>query len=257
LTINRLPDEVLLEIIDSYRQNLKIFHRYRLKNDQYGDQWRKKYAWFNLAHVCRRWRSVVFASSSRLDLNIVVGPEKPSHIKTILSGHLPILIDYLCLDLPDNTDSALWCMRAALRHRDRVREISLRGWDVIFGKIIRATNYYFPALESLVLRFPYSNKPDIPATFLRGPDRFDLPLRRLRLDGAHLASVSELLLSATALTDLTLTFANTAVFDSPQGSFLLGCLQGMQSLRSLHLTFPRNSRDSQSQNSTPKEIVPL
>jgi hypothetical protein len=215
LTINQcghLPDEVLLEIFDSYRQNLKIFGSYLQNIDQCGHQWRKKYAWFNLAHVCRRWRSVVFASSSRLDLNIVVGPKKPGHIKTILSGHLPILIDYLRLDRPEDiTDSTLWRMRAALRHRDRVREISLRGWDVIFGKFIRAINHYFPALESLVLSFPYGNEPDIPATFLRGPDQSYLPLRRLRLNGAPLASVSELLLSATALTDLTLTIANTAV----------------------------------------------
>ncbi|KAF8504882.1 hypothetical protein F5888DRAFT_800517 [Russula emetica] len=256
--INRLPDEVLLEIFDSYRQSI----------DQYDHQWRKKYAWFNLAHVCRMWRAVVFASSSRLDLNIIVGPKKPGCIKTILSGHLPILIDYLRLyhwwrfyrlyEPGDISGSALWRMRAALRHRDRVREISFGGWGVTFGKFIRATNYHFPALESLVLRFPYGHEPDIPPTFLRGPDQSDLPLRRLTLYGASLASVSGLLLSATALTDLTLTVStNAAVFDSSQGSFLLACLQGMQCLRSLDLTTPYDSRDSWSQHSTPKDIVPL
>jgi hypothetical protein len=152
---------VLLEIFASYRQGI----------DPYDSQWRKKYAWFNLAHVCRKWRAVMFASSSRLNLNIIVGPEKPGHIKTILSGHLPILIDYLRLYRPeDMTDSALWRMRAALRHRDRVREISFRGWNVTFGKFIRATNYHFPALESLVLHLPPGHEPGIPATFLRGPD---------------------------------------------------------------------------------------
>jgi hypothetical protein len=42
LTTNRLPDEVLLEEFDSYRQSIVIFDR----------PWRREYAWFNLAHVC-------------------------------------------------------------------------------------------------------------------------------------------------------------------------------------------------------------
>lgn len=83
LTVNRLPDEVLLETFYSYRQSI----------DQYDYQWRKEYAWFNITHVCRRWHAVMFASSSRLDLNIIVGPKKPSHIKKILSGHFSILSD--------------------------------------------------------------------------------------------------------------------------------------------------------------------
>jgi hypothetical protein len=204
----------------------------------------------------------MFASSFRLDLSITVGPRKPGHIKTILSGHLPILIDYSCLyhywhlyGLEDITGSALWRMRAALRHRDRVREISFRGCGVIFRKFIRATNYHFPALESLDLGSPCDQELDIPATFLGGPDQPDLRLRHLRLYGAFLASVSGLLLSATALTDLTLNVSSNA--DWSQGSFLLACLQGMQCLRSLDLTTPNDPRDSQSQHSTPKDIVPL
>jgi hypothetical protein len=249
LTINRLPDEVLLEIFDSYRQSIDQL--------EYNHHWRKKYAWFNLAHVCRRWRAVVFASSSRLDLNIIVGPEKPGHIKTILSGHLPIIIDYqLPYGLGDITGSALWRMRAALRHRDRVREISVVGFLV--GKFIKATNYHFPALKSLDLYFPHGQKSNLPATFLRGPDQSYLRLRRLRLYGASLASVSGLLLSATALTHLTLSVtSNDAVFDSSQGSLFRASLQGMQCLRTLHLTIPYHPRDPQSQHSTPKDIVPL
>ena len=249
LTINCLFDEVLLEIFDSYRHSI----------EPYDQHWRKKYVWLNLAHVCRRWRAVMFASSSRLDLSVTVGPQKPGHIKTILSGHLPILIDYFSSYGPLEyiTGSALWRMRAALRHRDRVREIIFGGSGSAFGKFIRATNYHFPALESLVL-YSYLYEPDIPATFLRGPDQSDLRLRRLRLYGASLASVSGLLLSATALTDLFLNVNSyVARFDSSQGPFLLACLQGMRCLRSLHLITPDDPPDSQSQHSTPKDIVPL
>ena len=203
----------------------------------------------------------MFASSSRLDINIVVGPKRPGNIKTILSGHLPIIIDYWHLHGPkDASHSALWRMRAALKHRDRVREISLQGRGNFFRKFIRATSYHFPALESLIISFRYGlREPDIPATFLRGPGQSDLPvsLRSLELDGASLASISGLLstLSATALTDLKLTF--TSHFDSSQGSSFLAWLQGMQCLRSLCLVTPNRLRDYQSQHSTPKDIVPL
>jgi hypothetical protein len=66
----------------------------------------------------------MFASSSRLDLNVVVGPVKPRHIKTILSGHWPILIDYSQSFAPsDITGSAVWRMHAVLKRRDRVRDL--------------------------------------------------------------------------------------------------------------------------------------
>ena len=45
-------------------------------------------------HKVARRRAVVFASSFRLDINIIIKPEYPSDIKTILSGHLPIVINY-------------------------------------------------------------------------------------------------------------------------------------------------------------------
>jgi hypothetical protein len=203
----------------------------------------------------------MFASSFRLDLNIIVGPRKPGHIKTILSGHLPILIDYSYRYRPRDiiTGSAIWRMHAALGHRDRVREITFEGFDLIFGNFIKATSYHFPALESLHLWFPRGHEPEIPATFLRGPDQSDLRLRRLTLHDGSLASVSGLLLSATALTVLTLSLTptNAAVFDPSQGSFLLACLRGMQCLRSLDLSTELDPRDLPSQDSTPKDIVPL
>jgi hypothetical protein len=208
----------------------------------------------------------VFASYSHLDINLVVGPEKPGQLKATLSGHfLPILIDYSSRTngpptRREITGSALWHMRAALRHRDRVREISFGGWDVDFIEtFISATNYPFPALESLVLSFPDGQEPDIPATFLRGSDQSDLPLRRLKLYGSSLASISGLLLSATALTDLTLDIPSDLevrnLLPSPE-SVLLACLQGMQCLRSLDLT-TCYLHGSESQHSTPKDIVPL
>ena len=250
MTINDLHDELLLEVFDSYRQITDQL--------EYGcPLWKEDYGWFNLAHVCTRWRAVVFASSFHLDINIIIKPEYPSDIKTILSGHLPIAIDYWGRPNSDSA-SALWRKHTALSHRDRVREIAVEVPSFVLGEFIRATNHHFPALEKLVIVFPEDHKLEIPTTFLRGPDQSSLPLRHVRLYRAPLASASVLLLSATTLTDLTLLInSNPAVFDPSQGSLLLSCLQGMQSLRRLDLITPDIPQDSQSQHSTPKDIVPL
>lgn len=137
-------------------------------------------------------------------------------------------------------------MRAALRHRDRVRGISLIGpYGDIFKKFMKATNYNFPALESLIFCFPLGRKRRIPVTFLRGPNQSDLPLRRLGLHGGPLAYVSRLLLSETTLTDLALkvTPPKAAAFGPTQGMYFLPCLQRMQCLRNLDLNTLYDSRD--------------
>jgi hypothetical protein len=249
LTINHLPGEVLLEIFDFYRQSI----------DPYDHQWKKKYAWFNLAHVSRNWRAVVLASSSRLDLGITVGPEKPDHIKTILSGLMPIFIDYKNMH-GAVTDGALWRMYAALEHRDRVREIEFEGSSANFDKFFKETKCAFPVLESLFLCFGHDRESiKLPDAFL-GQDPSDPSLRRLRLERVYFPSISGFLLSATALTDLFLridtVFGVDTVFGQPASSktTLLACLQGMPCLRSLELsTYLYLS----SPPPTPRDIVPL
>jgi hypothetical protein len=244
LTINNLPDEVLLEIFDSFRQGV----------DPYDQKWRKEHLWLNLAHVCGKWHAVMFASVTRLDLGITVGPEKPGHIKTILSGPLPIFLDYPCKfrsthdreedtvgDVGDVfsptgiTGSALWRMRAVLKHHpDRVRDITFEGEWASFNLFYKMTNHAFPMLESLSLTF-FSHVPDIPPTFLRGADLSHLHhLRRLTVKSVALIFIFDFLLSATALTDLTLV-VDTPFGPTPEMS-LLACLQVMPCLLNLDLT---------------------
>ena len=250
MTFNHLPDELLLEIFDSYRQRI-------------GYKWRKKYVWFNLAHVSKKWRAVMFTSSSRLDLGIIVGPKKPAHIKTLLSGPWPILLDFNFTRIFDNvTGSAIWRMRAALEHHpDRVRKISFEGSGANLYKFFKAANRPFPMLEGLELYFADGYKTNLPGqklpdTFLRGPDLSDLPLQSLRLDRATLASISRFLSSATYLTVLVLNI-DTVFGSSPEKS-LPECLRGMTCLRRLVLTISPNPEplQSPSQPSTPK-AVPL
>ncbi|KAH9996109.1 hypothetical protein BJV77DRAFT_960841 [Russula vinacea] len=141
-TIHHLPSEVLLEVFDSYRRGIHP-HSYDYK-------WREQFGWFNLAHVCRKWRAVMFASAYRLDLSIFVGPKKPGHIERILLGPFLILLDYKRM-FEDITLCALWRMHSALEYHDRVREISFGGTSDWFDEFFGATNCPFPELESLVL----------------------------------------------------------------------------------------------------------
>jgi len=59
MTINKLPDEDLLEIFGFYMT-------YRLPPPSYEED-----AWHTLVHVCRRWRYVVFGSPRLLDLRLL------------------------------------------------------------------------------------------------------------------------------------------------------------------------------------------
>ena len=236
---------MLLEIFDSYRQRI----------DHYDHWWREKYAWFSLAHVCRRWRAIAFASSSRLDLGITVGPVKPGHIKTILSSPLPISIDYRFM-YKGITASAIWRMRAALKHR--VRNIAFSGASADFDRLFKDTKCSFPELESLLLEFDYACELNV-LDAVQGPGPYPR-LRRLRLEslngpGVSLASISGILSSATALTDLFLHINTTSC--SSAETLLLACLQGMPRLCILHLSLPHNSTSQPSDPSTPQNIVPL
>ena len=246
MTINQLPDEVLLDIFDYYRQGI----------DPYDYEWTQNHAWINLAHVCRTWRAVMYASYSRLDLGVCVGPKRPEHIKAILSGPLPIFVDYRRF-YEKITGSVFWRLRAALQHHsDRVCKIAFEGTKANLDKFFKLTNCAFPVLDSLSLQFrgPYETK--IPDTFLRGPDLSDLHLRHLELAGVSLPSISRFLLSATALTDLSLHFEDRPRSPSSETA-LLACLKGMSCLYSLQLVFLLCPLDTSSQPSTPKDIVTL
>src|SRR5579863_3633783 len=71
LTINVLPDDVLLEIF-IYVARPQSQAYFNIKGPRYYEtQWR------TLVHVCRRWRYVVFASPRRLDLRLFCTNRRP------------------------------------------------------------------------------------------------------------------------------------------------------------------------------------
>ncbi|KAI0251470.1 hypothetical protein BJV78DRAFT_1211873, partial [Lactifluus subvellereus] len=82
LTIDRLPEEVLLEIFDFYRQGLEC-------QGNYENRWNGRNGWFNLAYVCQNWRRVVLASPSRLRLRLIFTAHTPT--MTVVLTRLPPL----------------------------------------------------------------------------------------------------------------------------------------------------------------------
>ena len=64
-----LHDDVLLMIFDFYV--IDGPHQRENPEKQRIEQW------ITLAHVCRRWRTVIFQSSRRLNLRLLCGPNTP------------------------------------------------------------------------------------------------------------------------------------------------------------------------------------
>ena len=191
LTIDIIPDEVLLEIFDSYRQ---LFTQ---------SLWNNEYKWFKLMHVCRRWYHIILTSSTRLDLCLLMTTNNSGNMNTILSPHLsslPIAIDY-----HDHLEANLHpnLHLAALEHCNRVRGITFSGENDCFDKLLEKTMRPFPILEILELFNVDSiiTELKLPATFLEGSAPH---LRRLKLHRISLTSISSLLSSATMLIELSL-----------------------------------------------------
>jgi F-box-like len=222
MTINDLPDEVLLEIFDVYRQSFSSFSSVRY--------WNNKNGWLKLAHVCHYWRSVVLASPSRLRLRLYFTTDNPP-MGAVAPGclsNLPIIVDYGHANWNATSPK---CFISTLKYPDRVCEIAIRGSNKRSDnlEISGALDVPFPALENFEL-------------YDFGMERISLPmslttsiqsLQRLRLVGAPLKSLLPLLSATRALVDLGLDC--DTIFYPTKGASLLTDLQHMPHLRNLQV----------------------
>jgi hypothetical protein len=219
MTINSLPNEVLLEIFDRYRHTF---------GDQLSSErvWNNKNGWFKLAHVCHNWRSVVLASPSRLRLRLYFASSTPTRAAALdRLSHLPIIVDYSYVVWKGGARKRLV---SALRYPDRVCRIATSGWG-LYDRVTEALDRPFPALESLELQHSTSIE-----CALQSPSFISSiqSLRHLRLDGMFLAPVFPLLSITRSLVDLTL---NVEKVFSTRGGSLLAHLQHMPHLRNLEV----------------------
>ncbi|KAH8999859.1 hypothetical protein EDB86DRAFT_3075531 [Lactarius hatsudake] len=199
LTIEALPNEVLLEVFDC--------HRLLTLDSASSGLWE----WHRLAHVCRNWRAIVFASPHRLDLRLVYTYAKPVRESVDCWPALPIVIWYPTERLvPEDEGNVV----AALRYPDRICEINLTVTRSLLAKSFVLLRAPFPALERLRLRSQDTMRSLIlPTAFLGGAAP---RLRDIHLDSTAFPMLPQVLLSAHELVSLRLDDIPNSGYISPE-----------------------------------------
>ena len=221
MTINNLPNEVLLEIFDLYRHTF---------GDPLSSEraWNTKNGWFKLAHVCHNWRCIVLASPSRLRLRLYFTSNTPTRALALERlSHLPIVVNYSNVIWKGDASKRF---TSAIRYPNRVCRIAIQGSYDASDRITEALDMSFPALESLELEYTTSIESVLRSPSFMTSIQF---LRHLRLEGVSLASACPLLSITKSLVDLIL---NLQMVFSTKGESLLAHLQHMPHLRNLEMS---------------------
>src|SRR6266850_2622296 len=155
--IDMLPDNVLLEIFDFYRED-PAFHT--LIGSIY--TWR----WQALIQVCRRWRCVIFGSPLRLDLQLVCTDKTPMRTSLDIWPPFPIIISCRYKAGQKSLENVI----AAVEHgHDRISHISI--YDIngsALEKLAAAMQQPLPTLKSCCLTSFDKSVAVLPETFLGG-----------------------------------------------------------------------------------------
>ena len=221
VTIDKLPDDVLLEIFYASVARCQVGDR---KPKEFEDRWR------TLVHVCKRWRSVVFASPRRLDLQLFYTNRTP--VKKLLDiwPPLPIYIQAFH-DVGKSPMRGVTNLMAALEQQNRVRGICVRGAPNLLLKHFVAMKP-FPALTILILTSNDEKAPAFPDSFLGG----SAPrLREIWLRGIPFPGIGKLLLSAADLVTLYLWDIPHSGYISPEA--MVASLSTLTRLEELGLEF--------------------
>ena len=239
-TINTLPDDVLLEVFNSYRQ---------IHQDPEDHPWN----WCTLTQVCQRWRNVVLASPRRLDLCLLCTHKTPVRRSLDQWPSLPIVIRY-CASLqfkppsPEDEDNVI----AALEHHNRVRGIQLAVTSSLLGKIVKLMQVSFPRLTSLSLWLDKGRSnctvPNLPNSFLGG---YAPLLRDLSLIGIPFPDLPGLLSTTKGLTSLRLLEVPDTGYITPRA--MATCLSMLTNLAifCLEFRFPTRHPDYEREDSDP------
>ena len=206
VTIGKLSDNVLLKIFCFYLDASPPF-------------------WPTLAHICRKWRRIVFAS---FRLYITRGTPVSNTLDRRLA--LPIVVQYgglPALDPPAPEDEEN--IISALKQSDRVLSISLTVTSSLLEKL-SAIERPFSKLEDLVLLSRDSPRLALPSAFGRSTR-----LRSLHLTKIALLVLPQLLYSSRDLIDLQLHEVLNSWLLSPEA--LTDALSGMAQLQYLSLHF--------------------
>src|SRR6266702_5181803 len=213
ITIDVLPDNVLLDIFDSCRKDHD-------PDRSYTPVWR----WHGLVHVCRRWRQIVFGSPRRLDLQLLCTNGTPLRENLDLWPPIPIAIQYLYYKTftPSDKDSLF----AALEHPGRIRHVDLSLTGLQLREVATVMQVPFLALTHLIIRWKDENPPVLPSGFLGGSAPC---LQYMHLEGILFPALPTLLSSTSDLVDLYLDDIPQDGYISPEA--MVACLAALPRLK--------------------------
>ncbi len=194
-----LPDNVLVEIFDFYRNN----HEYTRHT-----VWK----WHLLVHVCQRWRQIVFVSPHRLNHQILCTHKTPARKNLGIWPAFPIVIDYRYSwrgVTPNNKDNVI----AALEHPSRICYVNLNVTGPQLGNMAMVMQEPFPMLTRLDISLTGANASVLPDGFLGGSSPC---LQEVYLHGIPFPELPTLLSSTSDLVTLALSIIPAAGYISPE-----------------------------------------
>ena len=212
VTIEELSDKVLLKI---FRYFLDASPRH----------------WIRLAHICHKWRRIVFEARQTLSLRLFCTHGTPVLKNLDCWPPLPIVVEYAgspVLRRPTQKDEDN--IVAALKRSERVHSINLTVTSSL-PKKLSTLKGQFSELEDLILSRDCAMPLILPVTFRWGPR-----LRRLHSTSIAFPTFLQLLSSSNNLVDLRLHDVPNISHISPEA--LTKPLSGMSQLRSFSLHFP-------------------
>ncbi|KAI0258971.1 hypothetical protein BC834DRAFT_668488 [Gloeopeniophorella convolvens] len=233
--MDRLPDDVLLEIFVVCGERASYWLRW----------------WYELIHVCRRWRQLILASPKRLRLRLLI--TRDSKVASILrhAPPLPLVIncvqeyheepDYEPLPWPRESEEGI---ALALTLRSRVANISIWGDSALLERLFATMTVPTPGLDTLYVE----SADDTPSSVF--PDGF-LGGSAPSLRSLWLRNVLPPPLSAPRLTCFTVHFQRDPVgVDVPLIGQLSDSVCAMPQLQSLELDLRGVDEDDQTTPTT-------
>jgi F-box-like len=220
VTIDILPEEVLLEVFDFYVDPTRRHGGVE--------------AWCTLVHVCRKWRNIVLESPLRLNLRIRCHPATPVREKLDTWPTSLIVVDRYNHYRHWQLKLGVANVAAALEQNNRIRQIDLCGVPTLEMEEILAALMHksFPVLTELRLHSEDETASVDPDSFLGG----SIPcLQILFLAHIPFPGLPNLLFSATHLTNLQLFNLSNSGYISPEA--MVSCFFALTRLEMLILEF--------------------
>ena len=218
---------------------LQIFTCYQLEEEH---NWNHRFTWQRLAHVCRRWRHLIFDSCTHLDMSLHITNDSPSIDTLSHLSPLPLVINF-----PDGTRTMERKdednIHFGLQQHGRVRQVILQAPSSSLRMWLEPMNKLYPRLRDLSLLSTTTEEMS-----LLLPETLQVPfLRLLSLHGIGLPKGLQSLSSMVALSTLFLTHIQEACYFPPR--HLVTQLQNLYHLEELSIGFaipiplPSNERE--------------